>query len=92
MTTVVPFPLAAHDSPGVRDQRWPPEGLPPNAVCLRPPPPRIAPTPERVLLQAIVGQLTPKAYTGLLSRLARQRAKGCALSGVAFLMATEPLQ
>jgi len=90
---VVAFPRPAPDNAkALRDQRWRDGDLPANACPIRrrrPEPYQIPPTPERALLRALVSQLTPKAYTGLLTRLARQREAGCPYSGIALLIATE---
>ena len=68
-----------------RDDPWPS-----NVVTIRKPPPpvTIPATPERVLLQALVQQLSPKAHKRLVKQLAAQRRSGCPHAGVAFLIAT----
>lgn len=94
MSVVVAFPRPALENvAGLSRQRWRMDDLSETVVCIRRPRERfrVPPTPERALLKALVGQLTPKAYTGLLTTLAAERERGCPYSGVAFLIATERL-
>ena len=94
MSAVVAFPRPAPENvEGLSRQRWRADDLSETVVCIRRPRERfrVPPTPERALLKALGRQLTPKAYTGLLTKLAAEREKGCPYSGVAFVIATERL-
>jgi hypothetical protein len=86
---VVPFPgIVPANLEALRFQRWSRDDLPANVVSLRPAPRtiRLPDTPERAFIRALGRQLTPKAYTGVITQLRQQADAGDAYSKAALLM------
>lgn len=86
---VFQFPGDAPANPeALSDQRWSRSALPANVVSIRPPREvvRLPDTPERAFIRALGRQLTPKAYTGVITQLRQQAEAGDVSSKAALLM------